>query len=379
MRSRCKFQNFHVTSRPVARLTVAFISQHLKGAMRGFEKIIHKLRKERSVSRLESHQEMVRDSSDSVVLQDNFTLILNAVRDLRRTESIPVLDERRSSAPRTRSSTATNAEPSQSPEEHSPPEMAGVRSDINQIPTIVPIRNLSRDSSGFNHWNTPSPVTVESTASSGFSKEAIPSIPGSSPVAAMRVMRGHSQRGWGSLGSPQSVPEVTAPLRPRSEAEPLRSALAPSQMQGTMVGGKSSFTDVRPLAKVLKMVASSNPKRILGRLERLDESWQPVAGILEPEQTFNSITNSLVSELNLLGEVDQYTGENCEIWIESFSGRRIKPTGKIQIRWGPAQSKPISLLFWVFHYHQERNLVLGQQFVRKTQHYKSFDDLQSYT
>lgn len=95
------------------------------------------------------------------------------------------------------------------------------------------------------------------------------------------------------------------------------------------------------------MVITENFTRVALRFERLDGSWQPVSAILEPKQTFNLISDSLVSELDLLSMVEEYTGEDCDIWVESPSGGRIRPTGRITIKFwsGLSHVRPIPLLF----------------------------------
>lgn len=94
---------------------------------------------------------------------------------------------------------------------------------------------------------------------------------------------------------------------------------------------------------------------------------------MEPQQDFSFISVTLASEMNLLDQVEQYTGEDGEIWIQSFGGRMIKPIGRICIRWRTSRThlRPISVLFWVFDYHQKRDLVLGKEClsrIRPNQH-----------
>lgn len=122
---------------------------------------------------------------------------------------------------------------------------------------------------------------------------------------------------------------------------------------------------------MLRMVASENYQRFLGQIERRDGSWQHVTGILEPEQTFNFMTDFRASKLGLLGRVHLYTGEDGQTCIETLSGKRIRPTGTLWVKWRvTSQPRPISVLFWVFPYGSERDLVLGEPFVRKRDSYR---------
>lgn len=139
------------------------------------------------------------------------------------------------------------------------------------------------------------------------------------------------------------------------------------------VDTESEFIDVRSSNEVLKMVVSNGYQRFPGQIERQDGSWQEVTGILEPEQEFNFMTATRASDLGLLEKVDPYTGEDGQAWIESCSGERIRPTGTLWVKWKAPQSKPISLFFWVSPHGPERDLVLGEPFVRKRSFYRETD------
>lgn len=140
-----------------------------------------------------------------------------------------------------------------------------------------------------------------------------------------------------------------------------------SNTQSQRITIESEYLNVRPLDNVLKMAKSLKSERISGYLELSNKSWLPVSGILEPEQEFSFISVTLASEMNLLYQVEQYTVEDGETWIQSFSGRMIKPIGRICIRWRTSRihPRPVSVLFWVFNYHQERDPVLGKDFLSR--------------
>lgn len=344
----------------------ASFSKHLKRTLKENERVAQRLRKEQSAIRLAS-PDTFKASSDSSLLQADLKLILDAVKHLRKTERIPALNERRSAEARTGASTATKTRSPPSPNRRSPLDLPNTRPHNTENPTVVLPRNRTSDLSGSNSgvWRRP---VAGSTASVRFSKGANASG-GFPPATESNGNRQpHSRPGVKPTGSPVYVEEVGGPC-PQSGTRP-SSAQSSSQMRCLRASDKISLNEAQTGDEVLKMVVSPNPKRIAGQLKRLDGSWVQVMAIVEPQQAFNSIADSLVSELDLLGEVDQYTGEGCDTWIESSSGR-IRPTGRLRTLWGPPQLKPISLELWVFPYHRERRLVLGEHFVRNAPHYKS--------
>lgn len=90
---------------------------------------------------------------------------------------------------------------------------------------------------------------------------------------------------------------------------------------------------------------------------------------VKPEQAFNFMTTIRASELGLLGFVQPHEDDDEETWIMLPSGKRIRPEGTIQLRWYPCQSRSVSLQLFVLSGWWEREIVLGEQYVAKEEHY----------
>lgn len=210
----------------------------------------------------------------------------------------------------------------------------------------------------------------ENTPSSRPSQEDSPVEEPSSVVAS--VGSRHSVLGQHAHLRVESA-EVQA-LHPSRPSASTSTPKLPNPLPAPTHSSESEFIDVRPLQEILQLVSSQESKRIQGRLERLDGSWAPVVGIYEPEQTFNFISDALVSELDLLSKVEQYTGEEGGVrWVESPHGRRIRPTGTVQIRWERPQLRPSMLTFWVFPYHEKRSLVFGEPWAHRSRYMRRED------
>lgn len=95
-----------------------------------------------------------------------------------------------------------------------------------------------------------------------------------------------------------------------------------------------------------------------------------VAAIVEQEQQFNFMSANMAGELSLLKAIEQYTGEEgVKVWIQPVSGEPIKPLGKVLVDWGTTHPHAFSLEFWVAPDVLGRELVLGEQYVRKRDYY----------
>lgn len=330
-----------------------FPSKDLKRTLREHEKVITRLQNERRLSGTKSYARIRSYSSDSLILRDNVALILKTAKAIRTTESVPSYDERRPEA----SISSTNT----------------VRS--SRI-SIRGNRQPSQDRPHFYSASLPDNIMGSSHAYvGGESLEADVRMPPStgSPIIG-KPARSRRDSLISQSQSPQvhTSPVTSAPDSLPSEAiglhEP-KSGISPSSVpshsntQGLINSTQSEHLNVRPLDDVLKMVKSSKSEPIFGYLEGPNRSWFPVSGTLEPEQEFSFIPATLASEMNLLEQVEQYTGEDGEIWILSYGGRMIKPIGRTCVRWRTAHipSRPVSVLFWVFDYHRERDIVLGKE------------------
>lgn len=123
------------------------------------------------------------------------------------------------------------------------------------------------------------------------------------------------------------------------------------------------------------MKASDSAQRVSGYIGKSDGEHRLVTAILEPEQKFNFMTDKMASDLSLLDSLEPYTGEEeVETWIASVGGRLIMPVGKIEVQWATTQQHRLSintfsLQFWVFPYHPERPLVLGEPFISKSDYH----------
>lgn len=129
----------------------------------------------------------------------------------------------------------------------------------------------------------------------------------------------------------------------------------------------------RPLSwqRILYMTASGSAQKVSGYIGKSGGKQRLVTAILEPEQKFNFMTDKMASDLSLLDSLEPYTDEqDVQTWIKSEGGRWIMPIGKIELQWALMQPprhaiNTFGLQFWVFPYHQERALVLGESFVSK--------------
>lgn len=281
-------------------------------------------------------------SADSLEWKKDIKHVLELARAIRETGTVPT----HLSAESPRTSTATTSSRTKSRTvEHS------VQDPDDQIRgTVPPEADEPGQGSQASELTPPEtsskpPSAVETRTTSQPSSEAGPS-------QALAVV-------------PRSTPSSHSERRSRAGSE--RSS-GIDEERLSHVNGESDFIDVRPTNNVFEMKRSQYPRRIQGSMERGDKVMQDVTALLEPEQDFNYMTVAQAGELGLLSSIDQYTGEDGqdETWIESYSGRRIKPTGTIQVPWKAPQSRRTSLFFWVFPYHGKRNLVLGDPFVRKT-------------
>lgn len=351
-------------------------SKHLKRELKTDEMIIRTLRRELQAKESVPHGR--HDFTDPVPLQESFdfALILEIARAVRKTESVPppAMPSQRihfgastaggvPSRPvqthrvwRSPPMGTAHKRPNTSDSAHSyveVPEAGFVSGPAADDTTFTASSRSSEGSQGTSHLGEPSSVT--GTIGSPGPRSGI-----LGQHAHIRVESPEVQ----ALRSPEPPPASRElPLASREDTHSPNPCPPPQPPPAK--GEESDFIDVRPLSKILKLVSSPESQRIQGRLERLDESWESVVGIYEPDQTFNFISDALVSELDLLGKVEQYTGEEGVMWVETPSGRRIKPTGMIQIRWEWPQLRPCSLRFWVFPYHEKRSLVFGQPWAKR--------------
>lgn len=284
-------------------------------------------------------------SSAACLLLPNVDVLINLARAVRKTGTVPNFDGRpRSPAARasTRSSTRiSNSRPSV--EEH-------VRSSASPAPGPPRPSSSSRDSRSSEIAKSQTPSSVSHIrVSSRFSSEEAPWPKASSIVGS------------------------TTSNRPSSGVDASRVLIAtPTDNAGVEIERKS--INERPPDEVLQMVSSKNHQRLQGSIKRQDGTWQPVTGILEPEQTFNFMTDLRASELGLLSMVDPCTDEDDQTYVvQSLSGRRIRPIGTLRVQWGVPQSRPFSVVFQVFTYSAKRDLVLGEPFAKERKNYRERD------
>lgn len=321
--------------------------------MKDNEKELRRLREERRAKA--SCQEFLENPSDLVIWNDSFTVFLKDVRSIRKTEHIPLLRAQRPPAGSTQRGSSHHRARTVTTSESSPTRNQGFHSgkESGRLPTRT-------------HTNA-----TEITTSSRYSENN---------TAEKESINLHENDHISSLGQHAQLKvgsaEVQAlclspPNPPGSESLPGPKPVTIHSQKGSSESGSMK---VRPSAKILKGISSAEPRAIQGCLRALNGAWISEVGILEPGQSFNFITTGLVAKLGLLSQVDQYTGEDYEVKVESLGGRTIIPDGTVQIQWQyTGCSRPISLVFWVFSYHRETPLVFGEPFVCKSRRYLKID------
>lgn len=310
---------------------------------------MRKLRRECRALRLVSGADVLDGSADSLLLHADVNIVLKVARNMRRNESVPDFGDRR----RQPTANASYVYRSNNITPLSRPDMQGrsARSPASPRPFTSPIH---RNTSSHNYHMTlgrdyhmpeveKRPVPSSSSGSRGSSRLA----------HVISDSRPSSEVDSSSSGVPSPNPNPPTVLGLNSREDPT-------------VDTESDHSDVRPLRTRLDMVESRHYRLVSGLVERPNGLWQPATGVLEPEQTFNFMTEHKANDLGLLGSAEQYTGEAGDVWIKAPSGGMINPTGTLQVRWRAPQSKPITLTFWLFPNERTRSLVLGAPFVSKT-------------
>lgn len=330
--------------------------------------------------RLEAHPNTLSNSSATAFTQDNVNLILEVVKAIREEKTVPNFDGRRDSPAGARAHDVITPESLPSVRQHTFPDVSTTTSASEGDRTTGSSQTHAQEFSGSPPTEITTPTHSPNGASSSVQSSSIAGgtlsrrssrrrgvSPGEIDVAEQRES-GRNPRRPGAFPEETSVAETRPLRRPLFELGP-PSELSITRMQDREATSESSFVDVRPSEGVFKMITSQNFTRLAGRLERGDGRWKQVSGVLEPKQTFNFITVSLVSDLDLLTKVDQSAAENDNCWVETLSGK-FKPMGRIQVRWRSSHLRPISILFWVLPgHHESRSLVLGEPFATKSRHY----------
>lgn len=330
------------------------------------ERVIKTLQNERRLSDIKPYFQILNYSSESLILQDNVALILKTAKAIRKTEAVPSYDRRPSEASIIPMNTFRSSRISIDGEREPSQDSPHVYSASLPNHTIASSHTHVRESSEADIRMPPPsgpPITGQRRPQRRPQREST-RLRGGSLVSQKKGLERHpstvsnaaDSRESGAIGLHKpKFGIVASSVSTRSNTHSQSNTI------------ESEYLNVRPLDNVLKMAKSLKSERISGYLELSNKSWLPVSGILEPEQEFSFISVTLASEMNLLYQVEQYTGEDGEIWIQSFGGRKIKPIGRICIRWRTSRIhlRPVSVLFWVFNYHQERNLVLGKEFLSR--------------
>lgn len=263
---------------------------------------------------------------------------------MRRKENVPIFDDRRRQPAARASSRSRNTTPLSQPSV----EGRGARSSASPSPVTSPYR---RDTSS-HVYRLPRAEKPRTPSSSSDSRGwSLLSSESNSNSWSSSVAYSRSS----GLPSPKSNPSTTLGANPR---------------EAPRVDIESDFIDTKPLARVLELVESRDYCLVSGLIERSNGSWQPATGVLEPKQTFNFMTEHRANDLGLLGSAEQYTGEDGDVWIKAPSGGKVNPIGTLQVRWRATQSRPITLLFWVFPNDRTRSLVLGAPFENKMNYQK---------
>lgn len=382
----------------------AGLSAYLKKTIKHNERVIYQLRIERRVIDNESDINAISSSTESLLYHKEVNIVLDLARAMRKQEAVPQMrgqaqPRRADSSGRQRQQERPRAEASEQEHEEERRRSREERQRLERIqeeaqtaePSERPRRfeeraiverdqqrretknhSMSRRWAAYqlSRYNGSRRLTPNSSLSGSMN------TPGSGPLSR-RIAEDHglneSPRGSLSETVSRENQENTA-VRPPATS-PTDSSAGSSQVRRFAIREGSDFMRVRALSNILKMEASRSAQRVQGYIEDGDGRQRSVTAILEQVQAFNFMTTNKASELSLLGSIELYTGEEeVETWIESVDGRRIEPVGKIQVLWSMRQQSPLgvnafSLEFWVFSYHQERDLVLGEPFISKRNYY----------
>lgn len=342
----------------------------MKKTLKQNERVIHRLRREREVLDIESDADSMSSSTESLVFHEEVQVVLKLARTIRKQEAVPDVegnvplrhpdpDERQRREERSRDEAIEREHREQRrrleeerrrldeerrrlQEERQRSER--IQEDLRRAETA---KRSHLSDEGYNHVR-PSPNSSPSRLAPTPDSFESPNLPRDGMLSRDVIEeqdRGrsseHSHSGEASQQSQRSAP-----------------ARHPLTWQ-----------------RILKIKASRSAHRVQGYIIDGDENERLVTAILEPEQTFNFMTDKMASDLSLLNSIEPYTGEEeVETWIESVSGRMIRPLGKIQVQWATGQQSRLafnsfSLQFWIFPYHPERALVLGEPFIIKSDYY----------
>lgn len=380
------------------------LSAHLKKTIKEDQRVIHRLRKEQRAFDDKSDVDTMNGSTESLIFHDEVEVILKLARTIRKEEAVPHVQgnihlrrgnpsDREQQEERRRAEAferGREAERRRLDEEWRTSQR--LQGSVSQRPqgqrTEAAERRLRFEEQGDTRRNEQSRESSYDPTRRRLSRHVGSDrpTPNSSPSEAPNVP--HDRPQWSvEEHSREHLPRASPSEEVSRENEsdiPMRSheansseASAGSRRTNRNIGRQGSdFTSVCALPETLKMMASNSAHRVQGYIEGGDGRQRSVTAILEPEQTFNFMTDKKASELSLLDDIEPYTVEEGGVttWIESVGGRRIEPLGKIQILWSMAQQShhdlnAFSLQFWVFPYHPERDLVLGGPFVSKSNYY----------
>lgn len=346
---------------------------HLKKTIKEDERVIHKLRKEinRRHTTYQSDKETLRSSTESLLFHDEIEIVLRLARSIRIKEDVPTR-ARSSRSSRTREHTDIDRqsarETSQRSRSHRSLESHSLQGSYERISraTQTPRRHHSiaqsdsfRDLSGVGSL-------VERASSNMTSNRSTRALSEIGPSEASGSSRQNNKREVGRVPSSESV----------SERAVSRSSHRIQEISPSTSDEANDFMSVCARESVMKIIESPNYISVPGHVRLGDGIPQPVTAILEEEQTFNYMTNTQASQLGFLGKVQPYTEEEeAEKQIVDKDGRRIKPTGKLYVKWQTTpQSRSFSLEFEVIPYNRNGDLVLGKPFVRRRSYYKEDEE-----
>lgn len=199
-----------------------------------------------------------------------------------------------------------------------------------------------------------------------------PNAPNNRP-RSRRTVEDHNRKQYaGGSNNEVASRNVHGDSSGRSRATNLSGTSASSQQRERNAGREGSeYMSVRALPEILQMEASHSAQAVQGCIEDGNGKQRLVTAIVERKQKFNLMSANMASELSLLKAIKQYTGEEgVKTSIQTISGGPIKPLGRVMVQWGTIQHpNAFSLEVWVAPYILGRELVLGEQFVSKSDYY----------
>lgn len=187
-----------------------------------------------------------------------------------------------------------------------------------------------------------------------------PMIPRLPSVSSLHVLPSRSELSHGHARSASSTLS-----RAGSEPRPSRAPVVP---RSPSIRSEDDFIGVHS-GEGLRIVTSPEKRIEQGHIRHKDGDKIAVIAKIKPKQAFNFMTTIRASELGLLDCVQPHGDDDEETWIMLPSGKRIRPDGTIQLRWYPRQSRSVSLQLFVLSGWWEREIVLGEQYIAKEEHY----------